>query len=1458
MGGVTSIAEARHLKKLDTRETHIERLLADARLKLVETGARNRLIHTPRGAKRTRCLPLVGAKPDPVFVNLVREGKQLRFLPVAGQEAHVKATQAKAAHAKASRPDHEAAARGGGHPGRSGLQTLLAPEVLQKRLHAIYRDGKTAEEERGVNILFLALGFLRWYEDERSDALREAPLILLPITLVRDARRSTFDLVFRDDDIVSNQALQERLRGDFAISLPDVPDAENWLPSGYFSAVATAISAKRRWSIDADAVEVGFFSSSKLLILRDLDPANWPHNSLSGHPLVRGLLRDGFASEPPLFMEDARLDEILAPQDLVQVVDADSSQTRVIESVRAGRNLIVQGPPGTGKSQTITNIIAAAAHDGKTVLFVAEKMAALNVVFDRLKNAGLGDLCLELHSHTANKRLVADRLEQTLQSAADRDFEDLKTADELAAVRSALNHVAGRLHLPVSDTGMTARQALGIQIAANARQITPDAALVKIAARWTREDYESRAQCVERLATLTAGAGPLHRHVYFGVRRSALQPADFQRLAPQMKRLAEEAGALAATASGVARFLGLQRSATLAGVSSLIGLLRVVAALPPEGLAIARAIREPATLDRVIETAKKGLDWRRRHVHFAGAFEQGIWRAPLARLRPALARGASFWPARFSKACRDSERLIRGLATAPLPKSLAGRLALVDELIRGQELASALDVESYFLRDILGGLWRGSETDFSLLHRTALTLKELALFDADLNFDRIIELARKGVAGPFADDIEANLNGLKPLVAATLQALDVDLAALFKTKTIGAIDLERLAERASQWAIHPGRFEEWARLAKADRQMRAIGPPSFADALASGALEPTRAPAMIEAAFAEATWRRAIAADPELAAFDGDRHNALIAIFRALEQRRRRAVALGVRARHQADLPRGALGAMGVVRGEIGRKRNHMPLRKLMKTAGETVQKIKPVFLMSPLSVAQYLPPGALEFDLLVIDEASQVRPGDALGVVARCRQMVIVGDKKQLPPTQFFDRMLADDVDSTDEDEATGRGGASFAPVSDLESILSLCEARGVESQMLRWHYRSRHPSLIEVSNAEFYHRLIMPLAPTSERGDKGLIVRRVAGSYDRGGLRTNLVEAEAIAAACAEHARANPELSLGVITFSTAQRDLIGDCLDTRRRSDPLLEAFLRERGREDVFVKNLENVQGDERDVILISVGYGPREPGKPLDRMAFGPISSEGGERRLNVLFTRARARCEIFASFGSGDINLERATGAGPRVLKRFLQFAETGVLEEAKATGGDFESPFEANVAAAIESMGFAVESQVGSAGFRLDLAVRDPARPGRFILGVECDGATYHSALWARERDRLRQEVLEGSAGAFTASGARTGSIVATNSCASSKPRSKPHAARRVRRRRLAPQAKMRNRRPRVGLPARRDQRSAPQQSPGQSAPPFGSQPCRPPMSWRAETLSPAKPSTPWTRPISPRSPAR
>ncbi len=1315
--------------------TTLEKCLADARLKLVETGTRNRLVHAPRGGCRSRSLSIVGGNAEGVFQHLVRDGKTLRFLAADETTDVVQdLPRPKGLRLVAPRLGREI---------RHGLPTGLSADHLQRKLQRIFRDARAAEEERGMNILFLTFGFLRWYEDERSEVARHAPLVLVPVRLVRDPRRSTFDLEFRDDEITTNQALQERLRSDFALSLPAVPESEGWTPSSYLEAVAAAVRSKRRWSIDGDDVELGFASFSKHLMMRDLEPGSWPDRALLAHPLLRGLLCDGFAGEPPLLSEATKLDDVLAPADIVQVVDADASQTKVVEAVRAGRNLVVQGPPGTGKSQTITNIIASAVHAGKTVLFVAEKMAALDVVHARLCNAGLADICLELHGPAVGKRLVAERLERTLQAAAPAPGKECTA--QLTVVRDRLNATASRLHRPIGDTGITPYRALSIQIAAATRGINPAAELVAEAATWNRADVEARLELAAAFAALTASSGAHAAHPYLGVRRTRLQPAELQRQVPRFRSLAAGAVALAGAAREGGSLLGLDQPATLAGVERLAGVLRLLALLPAGSDAMAIACATASSPRRATDAAIRAARWQAHRAPFARCFRAAAWAAPVERLREPLAKGATSWVTRCCKPYQDACRSLAEVLAIPLPSRHGDRLALLDALIDSRRRLAALGPDAAYLARFLGPDWHGTETDFARLFLVAHLVETIEAAAPRLDIVRAVASLRQGAAAAAATRLESALGEVSFELGKVIHALDLDIAAVFQVDSVTHLDLEALAARAEVWAAAPGRFEEWARLVQAEAALRAVGPRAIVDGLASGALDPSRAVAEIETAYAEACWTKAIEADPALAAFEGTDHQALVSRFAELEAVRRDETVRSIRARHLTAMPTGAQGAMGVIRGEIGRKRNHMPLRKLMAAAGPTIQRIKPVFLMSPLSVAQFLPPGAVDFDLLVIDEASQIRPAEALGVVARCRQIVVVGDKKQLPPTSFFDRLIADEADPRDDDatEATASVQGAAA-LTDLESILSLCEARGLETRMLRWHYRSRHKSLIEVSNAEFYHHLVMPPAPTLDRSDTGLILRRVQGAYDRGGLRTNLVEAQAIVDAAADHARARPRDSLGVVTFSTAQRDLVCDLLDSRRREDPALDASLRDSGGETVFVKNLENVQGDERDVILVSVGFGPREAGKPLDSMAFGPISAEGGERRLNVLFTRARIRCEVFCSFSPGDINLERATGAGPRILKRFLQYADTGELDECAPTGADFDSPFEASVAAAIESAGYTVDKQVGSAGFRIDLAVRDPSAPGRYLLAIECDGATYHSAAWARERDRQRQEILE------------------------------------------------------------------------------------------------------------------
>lgn len=569
----------------------------------------------------------------------------------------------------------------------------------------------------------------------------------------------------------------------------------------------------------------------------------------------------------------------------------------------------------------------------------------------------------------------------------------------------------------------------------------------------------------------------------------------------------------------------------------------------------------------------------------------------------------------------------------------------------------------------------------------------------------------------------------------------MNVSVAFGSERLEQVSLANIEQKLTLWRDKLEDLTHWNTWFLRARRARELELGPLVEALEAGHIPASVALDVFGRAYYSQLLRKAVSAFPELARFDGMTHQRLIDEFRQADRDRIQLAKYRVLSAHFSQMParNAGIGATGFLLGEMERKRGHSPVRKLLKNAGSVVQAIKPVFMMSPLSIAQFLEPGAVEFDLLVIDEASQVQPVDALGAFARAKQHVVVGDSKQLPPTRFFARLTSSDDEGEIADDELPTMQAK-----DVESILGLCLAKGLKDTMLRWHYRSRHHSLIAVSNREFYDDKLF-IVPSSHLAstELGLHFHYVKGGiYDRGGSSTNRVEANAVCRAVMEHARRYPGLSLGVAAFSVKQQQAILDELELLRRENSDTEEFFQAHPYEPFFVKNLENVQGDERDVIFISVGYGPNASG--FITMNFGPLNNDGGERRLNVLISRSKRRCEVFASLHAADIDLARAGKPGVRAFKTFLQYAETGVLGVAENTGREEDSPFEIAVRRAVESLGYEVHPQVGVAGFFIDLAVVDPAKPGRYLLGIECDGATYHSSRSARDRDRLRQAVLE------------------------------------------------------------------------------------------------------------------
>lgn len=1316
--------------------TTIESLLEDARKRLVETGTRNRLIHVNRKTARGNLLNIINERSDDIFQILRSSGKKMRFAG-KGEETEEADADGIVFHEVTDEAFDE------GRYTDSILETPLTPDALQKRLLKLFRDAKTAEEEQGINILYLAMGFLQWYEDDNSKILRESPLVLLPVSLVRNDRTSTYDIVCRDDDIVTNLSLQERLKLDFGISLPEIDDSSDWVPSDYFTRVAETIDGRNRWAIDQDGMQIGFFSFAKLMMLRDLDPENWDEQSLLVNKLISGLLADGFSSEPPLFKDEDNLDEKLTPEQILHVVDADSSQTKVIEEVRSGRNLVVQGPPGTGKSQTITNILAAAAHDNKRVLFVAEKMAALEVVYNRMCKVGLKDLCLELHSRSANKKIFLQGLAETISKSRGVESPHLDASD-LKQARDELNDVANLLHKPLFERDYTPYSILSKLVSytsSNTQAPRFDASnLESLTVDQESELYEALQNYLE----IVSDCGFENDNPFRGTTNLDLQPTDLKRLVDDLEYAKESLDSWTSFQSDLERQISSEPLLTLSSGETCRSILENLQQAPDTAsqfLSIVHTNRNIARFEDAIDAAQSWVEFKQK---MSGKVLESVWTQNIDHLRQPITKGIGSILYRIFGKYRSASKELGAYLNAQLPTSPEDRLQLLDAIIDGKSKKDTFDDETEFLQSKLGDEWRGERTPFSDLKSVLQWFQSTSREVAEFTADKLKGLISEGTTKTFsAQDFERRKSSL----LASLQKVNDKLGLSdLEGESLETLSLLDLKSRMNAMIIDTDAYALWTRTTFASNRLSELGCDSLLEMVKSGQVTIDSAKKELGYAIAEARWNYARSVKPELNALARMDRHALVGTFTNLELRRVEEVQKAIKDKHLSQVPQGSAGEMGLIRGEIAKKRRHLSIRQVMTGASEMVQRIKPIFLMSPISVAQFLPPGKVEFDLLVIDEASQVKPEDALGSVARARQIVVVGDQKQLPPTSFFDR-LTDNAPLDDEDAEE----ITTAKATEMESILSLCEARGLSERMLEWHYRSRDPSLIAVSNAEFYrNRLILPPCPTQSDDQYGLKLVRVPGVYStvsKGGGRptTNRIEAEAIAERLLSLAMTKPEFSVGVVTFSKSQADMVTEVLELRRREEEVLDRFLREDKVENVFVKNIENVQGDERDIILISVGYGPHVANGKLPSMNFGPINSEGGERRLNVLFSRSRVACEVFTSFDPGDIDLSRTSKEGPVVLKTFLEFAKTGELRETFISEGDADSPFEEDVADEIRRLGYEVDHQVGTAGFKIDLGVKDPINPHHHILAVECDGATYHSALWARERDRMRQQVLEG-----------------------------------------------------------------------------------------------------------------
>lgn len=1241
------------------------------------------------------------------------------------------------------------------------LRTALDESENTRRLTELYRAARVSLDENGTNTLFAAVGFLEWRETEHSDRVLRAPLLLVPVELKRKSVLEGFTLRRIDEETRLNVTLMEMLRQNFQKEIPGLDplpeDHSGVNVARVFQLFRDAVRDLAGWEVKTE-IWLGQFSFTKFLLWKDLADRL---EDLTRNRIVNHLVNEAGTPYPnsPDDITPTRLDDQFHPRDIFCPRSADSSQLAAVMAAAAGHDYVLEGPPGTGKSQTITNIIAHCLSQGKRVLFVAEKRAALDVVHRRLREDGLEPFCLELHSNKTGKADVLAQFDRTLKFVKESSTPDWehRTA-ELERLRASLNAYTRALHRR-NPCGLSAHHCLDYLVPRK------DEITVRLD-RWS-SILETSAETLDQVRLLSRllqersrPLVPLADHPLAPLACEEWSPSWAERALERIRELGMlSAAALEATRELLTWLRCSRSTASRQELTNFSAFVDSLLAPEPVGAAFATTpwSRLVVDLNTWIALARERGELRTRLISYN---ESKLLALDLDALQAKWVSAQTAWFLAKWFRIGHVRRHLRTARPDNARPEVASMAAVLQDAIRLRVINAELTAAEPTAHACLGLLWAKGEPSSEALLRARvwgelLHARMLACAGDDLAWLGQLRQLLAGLfgEGPAVYAPATSIGGRmvkyrealrsfgdayeKFVIEVRLQRVQFDLAP----DHLAAVQM--LAERLpTAW----GKIRDWCSWQKVRQQGLALGLDPVIEKLESPEGHLLDLPALFERSFRRAMLFASIESSVALREFFGREHSERIERFREVDEKLavltrdliRAKLAVGIPGdQPQSEIPKTEI---GLLRKEISKKTRHIPVRQLLSRIPKLLPKLKPCVLMSPLSVAQYLDASHESFDVVIFDEASQIPVWDAIGAIARGKQLIVVGDPKQLPPTNFFNSSGDDEDDLTPEEH------------KDLESILDELMTNGLRHKRLKWHYRSRHEGLITFSNRQYYENDLLTF-PSPEAGHGGVRYKYLPEArYDKGKSRTNRGEAVALVNDLVARLRTTdgPRRSYGVVTFSQTQQKLVEDLLDQKRREHPEIEIHFGDQTPvegEPVFVKNLESVQGDERDVILFSICYGPDETGKVS--MNFGPLNRDGGERRLNVAVTRAKHEVLVYSCLRADQIDLTRTRANGVRDLKYFLDYADRGpkALIVANTASGDAEadSEFEKMVADRIRKAGYDVHHQVGCSGYRIDLAVVDPATPGRYLLGIECDGATYHRAATARDRDKLRQLILEG-----------------------------------------------------------------------------------------------------------------
>lgn len=1249
----------------------------------------------------------------------------------------------------------------------NSIQTGKDSRNLEQTLSKLKTRSQQSIQETGVNILYLAMYFLSW-QDKSKEEEYQSPLILIPVSLERKGLSGAFRLNLIEDEIRINPTLAYKLDRDFGIDLNEIEtelediDSLESLETKIQSITQLITQDHKDWQINRESC-LSLFSFAKLSLYRDLEENE---TRIIEHPIIRQIAGEmldasNFDYDENFAVKAEEIDLKLDAMQSMQILDADSSQEEAINAAKAGQSFVIQGPPGTGKSQTIANIIAESLAQNKKILFVSEKKSALEVVANRLKESKLDKFCLELHNSQRKKSEIINAIRTSLEEIKTLAIESSREGylENINQVKDQIQKGISELHRirePINKSlyeiyGELSKLSLDL-VGTSAHDFTiPSIERIDLK-KLSEFDYLFK-QLASKQEILSDYDGYLWRNANVQNLSFDLEneiKANFIEFKNILGKLPGYANPISEkyfgrTINNISEFKWLAEASKLA----------VETPFPKRDWFNSSKLTEIQNL--TVEAKLEHQEYTSKKEKILSRYSEGFLELNHQELLNKFTQKFTGIFRFLSIEYWDTINKVRKLSLYNEARSLEIIINDLQQAALLDKKSSEISKEGTELSLVLGDFYKEFDTDWNeTITAISWVQKVLGKFNSDNLPGTLIEIISDSKPGDEFNEFRNQVNDLSQ--AYELLKFHINFyKSIFPNPNI---DLDKTS--FSDLKLHLDslisniiQIEDWIEFKELCVQGTKLGMGQFIESLIKSPIPDLNAN-IIKNLFLRKLYQLWVdkieIENPEMRKFSGEEQQLLINKFCELDQKileRNKSKISKTLAVNWIEYASNLIHKLELqtLSHEINKKKKHKPIRLLIQEIPELLQTLKPCWMMSPLSVAQLIETNKkeaekklVEFDLIIFDEASQIRTEEAICSIYRGKQLILAGDSNQLPPTNFFNN-----IDNDDDFEDCN-----------FESVLDECSVF-LNSHTLNWHYRSRHEDLIKFSNYHIYdNQLITFPSPIAESANYGVKFELIENGYYEKGSRFNRREASRVAEAIVEHYKSNSKLSLGVIAFSEAQQFAIERELNRLLRKDTNLDqSFLDESRSDSLFIKNLENVQGDERDVIFFSIGYARDKKGNLSHN--FGPLNRDGGHRRLNVAVTRARYQLKVFASIMSSDIDLSRTSAQGAVLLKKYLAFAENQINTEGLTLKTNNErflvssiepsaqyALIEESIARSLEAQGYNVERFLGASDYKVDIAVRNPNNPNQFILAIETDGEIYRSAKTTRDRERLRKQVLE------------------------------------------------------------------------------------------------------------------